>query len=297
MSAHDFDNCVQTTAGLVEAEVSGSGIPILILHGSPGGIDAARSMSHFLDKDRFKVICLSRPGYLNTPLSPDPDHRSIDDEADLVAALLDTLGIPRVGILAWSGGGPVAYQLASRHPHRVSSLVAIAAGSSSWIAPKTHITERIVFGTKLGERMIKFISSHWPKHVVEAALEGEGSLRGNELHVLAEQVMADPAQSQLVLEMALTVNVGGPRKEGWENDVKNFASIKSLGLEQVQCPVLLIHGDADTDALPNYSESAHARLPLSELVIMPRGTHLSFYAHPQAHEVQEKAKKWFLDHA
>ncbi len=129
MIATDLDGCVQTTAGLVEAEVSGSGIPILILHGSPGGIDAARSMSRFLDKDKFQTICLSRPGYLKTPLSP--VHRSIDDEADLVVALLDALQIPRAGVLAWSGGGAAAYQLASRHPQRVSALVAIAAVSSA----------------------------------------------------------------------------------------------------------------------------------------------------------------------
>ncbi len=295
MSATDSDSRVQTMAGLVEAEVSGSGIPILIIHGSPGGIDAARSMSRFLDKDRFKIICFSRPGYLNTPLSP--VSRSIDAEADLVAALLDALQILCAGVLAWSGGGPVAYSLASRHPHRVSVLVAIAAVSSAWVAPKKHIIERIMFGTKLGDRVIKYLSSKSPEHVIEAALEGEGSLRGDELHDLAKQVMADPDQCQLVLEMASTINVGGRRKEGWQNDVENFASIKSLGLEQIQCPVLLIHGDADTDALLSYSESAHARLPHSSLVVMPRGTHLSFYAHPQAREVQDKTKKWFLDHA
>ncbi|KAE9374086.1 alpha/beta hydrolase fold protein [Stipitochalara longipes BDJ] len=295
MVATDSDSCVHTTAGPVEVEVPGSGTPILILHGSPGGIDAARSMSHFLDKDRFKIICLSRPGHLNTPLSP--VNRSIAAEADLLAALLDALRIPRAGVLAWSGGGAAAYQLAARHPHRVSAIVAIAAVSSAWIAPKAHITERIIFGTKLGDRIIKFMSSHSPKHLIEAALEGEGSLRDDELRVLAEQVMADPAQRQLVLEMALTVNVAGGRKEGWQNDVENFASIKSLGLEQIQCPVLLIHGDADSDAPLSYSESAHARLPLSALIVMPRGTHLSFYAHPQALDVQDKAKKWFLDHA
>ena len=127
---------------------------------------------------------------------------------------------------------------------------------------------------------------------------GEGSLRGEELHNLAEQVMADPAQRQAVLDIAGTVNISGAggRKEGWLNDVENYAAIKSLELEQVHCPVLLVHGDADTDALPIFSEAAHARLPLSSLIVMPRGTHLAFYAHPQARDVQETAKKWFLDH-
>lgn len=291
----DFDGRVSTTAGLVEAEVSGEGIPILVLHGSPGGIDAARAMSRFLDKDKFKVICLSRPGYLNTPLSR--VNHSIDAEADLLVALLDALRIPRAGVLAWSGGGPAAYQLAARYPHRVSAIVAIAACSTAWIAPKTHIAERIILGTKLGDWLVKYMTLHSPEHVVEEALKGESSLRGDELRLLTEQVMADPDQRRLVLEVALTANVGGTRKEGWRNDVENFAAIRSLALEQIQCSVLLIHGDADTDAVLSHSESAHARLPISELVVMPRGTHLSFYAHPQARDVQEKTKKWFLDHA
>ncbi|KAM0171747.1 hypothetical protein ACHAPC_010965 [Botrytis cinerea] len=301
MMAANFDNInlIQTRAGPVEAEVLGSGsIPILILHGSPGGIDAARTMCQFLDKDLFRSICLSRPGYLKTPLHPSPAHRSITAETDLLAALLDALKISRVGILAWSGGGPSAYLFASRYPHRVSAIIAIAAVSSSWIAPKAHISERFMFGTKLGESIIKAMAARKPAHIVETALMGEGSLRGEELHNLAEQVMADPAQRQAVLDIAGTVNISGAggRKEGWLNDVENYAAIKSLELEQVHCPVLLVHGDADTDALPIFSEAAHARLPLSSLIVMPRGTHLAFYAHPQARDVQETAKKWFLDH-
>lgn len=124
----------------------------------------------------------------------------------------------------------------------------------------------------------------------------EGSLRGDELDTLVEQVMADAAQRQLVLEIALTVNIGGKRKQSWQNDIANFAAIKSSGLEQTQCPVLLIHGDADADALPRYSETAHARLPRSELIRMPRGTHLSFYAHPEASNVQERARQFLETH-
>jgi hypothetical protein len=86
MVGSDSDHCIDTTAGPVEAEIYGSGIPILVLHGSPRGIDDARAMSRFLEKDKFKIICLSRPGYLNTPLPP--VHHSIDAEVDLLVALL-----------------------------------------------------------------------------------------------------------------------------------------------------------------------------------------------------------------
>jgi len=58
----------------------------------------------------------------------------------------------------------------------------------------------------------------------------------------------------------------------------------------VRCPVLLIHGEADTDVTVDYSHSAHKALPQSRLIVMDRGTHLAFYAHPDAANVQEEAR-------
>ena len=55
-------------------------------------------------------------------------------------------------------------------------------------------------------------------------------------------------------------------------------------------PVLLFHGDADTDATIGFSYSAHHALPESRLVVMERGTHLAFYAHPDAADAQEEAR-------
>lgn len=121
-------------------------------------------------------------------------------------------------------------------------------------------------------------------------------MRGEELSALTQQVMADPEQRRLVLDVVTTVNTAGTRRAGWRNDVANFAAIDSLDLGRVQCPVLLVHGDADTDVSVEYSHSAHAELPNSTLVVMERGTHLAFNAHPDAPAVQEQARRWFADH-
>jgi pimeloyl-ACP methyl ester carboxylesterase len=67
--------------------------------------------------------------------------------------------------------------------------------------------------------------------------------------------------------------------------------------DRVRCPVLLIQGDVDTDVVPEYSHTAHKILPDSTLVIMERGTHLAFYAHPQASDVQEQARGWLGEHS
>jgi pimeloyl-ACP methyl ester carboxylesterase len=286
-------NVVTTALGVVETELDGSGTPVIVLHGSPGGIDAARAMRRFLPQNRFRTIALSRPGYLGTPL--DPTDRSIDHEADLLASLLDTLGVDRAGVFAWSGGGPPAYRLAVRHPERVSSLVQVAALSSRWVAPTYSPSDRFMFGTRAGGWLVRFLARRAPSQIVGGALASEGSLRGDALKALTASVMADPEQRDAVLAVSATMSWHGRRKAGWDNDVANYAAIDTLALEHVRCPVLLIQGEADTDVTPGFSHAAHDALPDSTLVVMAQGTHLAFYAHPDAAKVQEQARRWLTD--
>ena len=285
---------ITTTAGPAEVEVRGNGIPVLVLHGSPGGIDQARAMSQFLTENGSKAICVSRPGYLGTPLDlADP---SIDHEADLLAAVLDAVGVERAGVLAYSGGGPSAYRLAVRHRDRVSAIVAIAAVSSRYVAPRPTATDRFLFGTRTGEWLIGLLARLAPSQLIESALASEGSIGGEELKTATAGVVADPEQRAAVLALSTTTGWRGSRKAGWDNDLANYGAIDSLELDHVHCPVLLIHGDADTDATIDYSYTAHSALPDSTLVVMQRGTHLAFYAHSEARDVQEQARKWLTVH-
>jgi pimeloyl-ACP methyl ester carboxylesterase len=286
---------ITTAAGVVEAEVRGSGAPVIVLHGSPGGIDAARAMGQFLPPDRFRTIALSRPGYLGTPLGA--DSASIDHEADLLAAVLDTLGVNRAGVFAWSGGGPSGFRLAVRHPGRVASLIAVAAVSARCEEPAPSVPERLMFETRAGQWLIRFLARRSPGPVVGEALAGEGSLRDDELKTLTAGVLADPEQRAAVVAFSTTVGRIGLRKAGWENDLRNFAAISSLELDRVRCPVLLIHGDADTDVMIDDSYQAHQALPESRLIVMNRGTHLAFYAHPEAPDVQEEARAFLAANA
>ena len=283
---------IETARGVAEVETIGTGAPVLVLHGSPGGIDGAQAMSRFLDTGDFKLILLSRPGYLGTALHP--LETSIDHEAQFIIAVLDAIGIERTSVLAWSGGGPSAYRFAAKYPERISALVSIAAVSFCWIAPQPTAGQRLLFGTELGGHLVHFLTKYSPKQVVAGALEGEGSVRGKELQQLIEQTMSSPDQRQLVLEIARTVNTVGSRRSGWQNDICNFANIETLELDKIKCPVLLVHGDADTDAPLEHSQFAHQRVRDSELIIMEGGTHLAFYAHARATEVQERARAWIL---
>ena len=71
---------IETSLGPVEYARVGTGDPVLVLHGSPGGLDAAALMARFLPRNEISAILLSRPGYLGTKLD---GRRTIDEQADL----------------------------------------------------------------------------------------------------------------------------------------------------------------------------------------------------------------------
>ena len=106
---------VDTDLGPVGLVRAGSGPPVLMIHGTPGGTDSSLAMGRFLVAGGFHLIAPARPGYPGTELG---GRQTIDDQADLHAALLDALGIERAAVITWSGGGPSGYRLAVRHPGR-----------------------------------------------------------------------------------------------------------------------------------------------------------------------------------
>jgi len=82
----------QTRAGPVEYASRGGGPVVLVLHGGFGGFDQGHLFIPGLAEAGFSVIAPSRPGYLRTPLSTGETN---EEQADAMAALLDTLGVRR----------------------------------------------------------------------------------------------------------------------------------------------------------------------------------------------------------
>jgi pimeloyl-ACP methyl ester carboxylesterase len=110
----------QTRCGPIEYAVAGSGPPVLFVHGAGGGFDQGLAFGRDLVAAGFRVIAMSRFGYLRTPLPADASPAA---QADGHAALLDALGIPSAAIVGGSAGAPSALQFALRHPERTTALV------------------------------------------------------------------------------------------------------------------------------------------------------------------------------
>jgi len=83
---------LQTRCGPIEVQAAGTGVPLLVVHGSGGGHDQGMAFAGALARHGIRVIAMSRFGYLRTPM---PADSSAAAQADAHVCLLDALGIRR----------------------------------------------------------------------------------------------------------------------------------------------------------------------------------------------------------
>jgi pimeloyl-ACP methyl ester carboxylesterase len=92
--------------------------PVLFLHRAPGSRLINPSPRETASA-RVRLITFDRPGYGGTDPVALLSRAAVADDA---AALVDDLGLERVAILGWSGGGQFAIDVAARLGKKVRSL-------------------------------------------------------------------------------------------------------------------------------------------------------------------------------
>ena len=260
-----------TKLGDIEYAIYGEGTPRLVIHGTPGGYEQAliSPKTHPEDFSGTQVIAVSRPGYLRTPLS---SGRTLAEQADLFAELLNELQYDRVTVLAASGGGPAGLMMAIRHPERVKALILLVPiltpdEDEAWDPPSNFlytIQDLSVFllRKQLALRFIPGLDENDPAQIAHAKLV----LLGN-----------TPAK---------------PRLDGQKNDIEQFAAldIENWPLEQVTVPTLLLHGDADNNAPYEGSLSVSKRIPNANLITFRGEDH--FMIITRAKDINQEIKNF-----
>jgi len=106
---------------------SGSGPPILLLHGFPETHVMWRDVAPLLARD-FTVVCADLRGYGQSGCPASSlDHAPYAKRAmarDMIA-VMEHLGFPRFSIAGHDRGGRVAYRLALDHPHHVERIAVL----------------------------------------------------------------------------------------------------------------------------------------------------------------------------
>ncbi len=288
----EFESRILNTArGPVEyAELPGKGPVVLVSHGGLGGVDAGLLMSLWLQKLDCRIVSLSRPGYLDTPLS---SGKSPQDQGDLFAALLDELKIDEAFIFSASAGGPPAYYAAIRHPKRFLGHIAIASVSGYYDLPASlDPVSEWLFTSDSGQKLIRYFARRKPRSFLKQIFASTAIYDKKQMAVLIEKTMALPQARDFINGFVNTMNPYKPREIGTFNDVDHYKTQSWLPFEKIAVPSLIIHGMLDGDVKFCNGVMAYESIPNAERIWIDEGGHLGFWLDPAGLDAQEKARQW-----
>lgn len=101
---------------------AGDGFPVVLVHGSPTSSILFRHQMAALSK-RFRVIAPDLLGFGRSAVPP--GGTAFRQQASVLRALLDHLGLERYALLGHDWGGPIGMSCASRRPKQLSQLILV----------------------------------------------------------------------------------------------------------------------------------------------------------------------------
>lgn len=259
-----------TRCGPIEYAVRGQGPAVLVVHGAGGGFDQGLELGDSLARAGFRVIAMSRFGYLRTPL---PVDASAPAQADAHACLLDHLEIPRAAIIGVSAGGPSALQFALRFPERTVALVLLVP--ATYAPPPSQ-------GRSGGHGERSRATLFW----LDAALRSDflfwaggklapdtfvRSILGTPPEVLARASADEQARLQATLDHILPVR---PRRAGLLNDAVVTSSLPRYPLEAIRAPTLAISTADDLYGTFEGARYTAEHVPHARFIAYPSGGHM-----------------------
>lgn len=251
----------ETEHGPIEYVECGIGSPVLLVHGIVGGADHGPGMAQTYLGDGFRVITVSRFGYLQSPLPKDPSPAA---QADIFASLLDVLEIPKVALVGTSAGTASSLQFALRHPDRCAALVlwSMAVPPSPKPSPLVRLALRAFFGSDFS---VWAIITYFPS-IMHQRMGVPQSIR----HQLT------PGQLEWLSGTMAKFLPTSMRIKGIMNDVSlSNPGVNDIQIfEQISVPKLIIH--AVDDPMPPFSGAKEIanRLPNTRFIEISNGGHL-----------------------
>jgi haloalkane dehalogenase len=233
---------------LVEA---GAGFPVVLVHGSPTSSILFRHQIATLS-NHFRVIA---PDLLGFGQSAAPaGGTAFREQAGVLRALLDHLGLERYALLGHDWGGPIAMASAIQRPEQVSRLVLVNTSLRPDFSPPWYWKPFVA--PLLGEFLL-----------VHLNLFGRGlplmmrAAREKSLHrrYVAPLRRADTRRTVLSLE----------RLTGYAELMREVLD----ALPRMQVPTLILWGEPDGYFRSPEMQRLHALIPHAKLRAIPEGGH------------------------
>ena len=257
---------IATRCGPIEVQQAGSGVPLLVVHGSGGGHDQGMAFAGTLAQHGIRVIAMSRFGYLRTPM---PADASAAAQADAHVCLLDALGVRRAAVMGGSAGAPSALQMAIRHPDRVSALILLVPLAYK---PPTQADSAPPMPAWVENTMMRLIGSDF--------------LFWAALHVAREQVIkhvlatppelltaASPQERARVNAMLDNILPVSARAKGLRSDTAVGKHLAPAPLESIHVPTLIVSARDDRYGTYASAQYTASRIAGAKFIGFDQGGH------------------------
>jgi pimeloyl-ACP methyl ester carboxylesterase len=219
---------VETRCGPIEYAAQGRGPPVLVVHGAGGGFDQGLVLGRPFSERGYRVIAVSRFGYLRTPM---PADASAEAQADAHACLLDALGIARAPVFGVSAGGPSSLQFCLRHPDRCKAMILLVP-----LAYPAREADRLPRSTQLVvERVVRSDFLMWAGTRAFRTTMVETVL-GTPIQNVRGASEAEQQRVYAMLDLILPVSL---RAQGLLNEGAVARALRPLPLDRISAPTLI----------------------------------------------------------
>jgi len=267
------------------------GKAILMHHGTPGsGVLYGPHVSDAMDRS-IRLIGYDRPGYGGSTAHP---GRTVADCAADVRSIADVLGVNRLGVWGFSGGGPHALACAALLPDLV-----VAVGSLAAIAP--YGAPGLDYFAGMGEENVDDIKLMLAD---EPAARAKSIGDRERLLALSAEDMAKAFPTLLSAVDAAAVTAGmaeylwqsgqiglASSDQGWWDDGKAHLQPWGFAFESTRVPVQLWHGRHDRFVPFGHGEWLAGKIPGVEAHLTDDDGHLTL--------MQDRVGQlhaWLLEH-
>jgi pimeloyl-ACP methyl ester carboxylesterase len=234
---------LDTLEGQIHYRESGSGKPVLLLHQTPRSSDEYLEVLPIIG-ERYWAIAMDTIGFGD---SYKPRKKcGIEDYAEGVITLLNSLKISKASLVGHHTGGVIAIEVAASYPERVDKLILSGV-------PYIDKEERL---KRKGKKVIDSYE-----------LKTDGS------HLLdlwrGRQPFYPPNRPDLLMRfIADAIKAGDKAVEG-HLAVSNYRMEDKVGL--IRCPTLVVCGTEDPFSYPHMNRLA-AAIPKSKTLAIEGGT-------------------------
>jgi L-proline amide hydrolase len=254
-------------------------LPVLFLHGGPGGThDYLESLEPMAEMGR-RAIFYDQLGCGKSDLPDEASLWKVETFVDEVAAVREHLGLDRLHIFGNSWGGMLAMEYALTQPEGVASMIVASSPSSipQWVAEANRLR------AELPEEIQETLRKHEEAGTTSDSAYEEAATVFYKRHVCRLDEWPDFVlrSFQFIAEHGVVYNtMNGPSEFHVIGTLKDWDITDRLG--EIRIPTFVITGEFD-EATPAINRTVSSGIPGAESVIYPGASHMAHVEDPEGY--------------